>query len=100
MMSSASLICTVMLSRFCLFWIRRTIRAHPRSLDSRRGVCSEPLEHDADHSNANECCDGCCIAFEVAGQATIAADPGERPFDDPAFRQDYESGRVGSLHDL
>src|SRR5208282_3740487 len=40
------------------------------------------------------------IAFEVASQASIAADPGERPFYNPPLGQDLEAGGIGALHDL
>jgi hypothetical protein len=70
------------------------VRAHPRSLDSRRGVCSKSPEHDADHGKANEGSNGCRVAFEVAGQTAIATDPCERPFDNPSFRQDLESSSI------
>ena len=62
--------------------------------------CSKSPEHDADHGEANECSDGRCVAFEVASQATIATDPGERPFNDPPFGQDLKSGSIRSLDDL
>src|SRR5271156_5222570 len=44
--------------------------------------------------------DGHSVTLEVASQAAIATDPGERPFDDPPFGQDLEARNVGSLHDL
>ena len=62
--------------------------------------CSKSPEHDADHGEANECRDGCRVAFEVTSQAAIATDPGKRPFNDPTFRQDLKARRIGSLHDL
>ena len=58
----------------------------------------DSLEHDADHGNANEYCDGCCVAFEVTARRRLRL--GERSFDDPVFGQDFESNRAGSLHDL
>ena len=58
------------------------------------------FEHDADHSEADECCDGSGVALEIAHQATIAADPGESPFDDPALGQDDEAMEIGALDDL
>ncbi|MEH6952784.1 hypothetical protein V4R08_16110 (plasmid) [Nitrobacter sp. NHB1] len=42
-------------------------------------------EHGAHHGEADEGCDDPGIALEIAHQATIAADPGERPFDDPLY---------------
>ena len=66
-----------------------------------RGVCkSKAPEHDADHGEADECGDCCGIALEVAGQAAVATDPGERPFDDPSLGQDLEAVGIGSLHNL
>ena len=76
------------------------LRAHPGSLDSRRGVCSNAPEHDADHGETNEGSHGCGVAFEVAGQASIATDPGERPLHNPPFGQNLKSGNVRSLDDL
>jgi hypothetical protein len=40
-------------------------------------------------------------SLEVLGEAAIAVEPGEGPFDDPAARQEFEAGRVlRSLDDL
>ena len=47
-------------------------------------------EHDADHREPDEGGDGAGISLEIARQAAIAADPRERPFDNPAFGQDDE----------
>jgi len=57
-------------------------------------------EHDADHGESHKGGDRCGVAFEVASQPAVAADPGERPLDNPPFGQDLEAGGVGSLHDL
>jgi hypothetical protein len=57
-------------------------------------------EHDADHGEADEGGDGAGIALEVARQATIAADPGEGSFDDPASGEDDKLVSVGALDDL
>jgi hypothetical protein len=39
--------------------------------------------------------------LEVLGEASIAAEPGQRPFDDPSAGQDLEAlGGIGSLDDL
>jgi hypothetical protein len=51
------------------------LRAHPGSSDSWRGICSKSPEHDADHGEADECGNGRSVAFEVASQATVTADP-------------------------
>lgn len=56
-------------------------------------------EHDADHGESDEGSGTAGVAFEVAGQASIATDPGDRAFDDPAFRQDDEVVSLGALDD-
>jgi len=55
-------------------------------------ACGKPPEHDADNGEADERSDGGGIAFEVARQTAVAADPCERPLDDPAFGQNLKSG--------
>jgi hypothetical protein len=75
-------------------------RADPESLDSRRMVCSKAPEHDADHGETDEASNGGGIALEVARQASVAADPRERPFDDPAFWQNLESVSIRPLDNL
>ena len=57
-------------------------------------------EHDADHGEANECGGGTGVAFEVAGEATIVADPGQSSFDDPSFGQDDKAMQFVALDDL
>jgi len=57
-------------------------------------------EHDADHGESDPGGDGSAIAFEVAGEMTVAADPGEAAFDDPAFGQDDEAVGVAAFDDL
>src|SRR5216684_839051 len=57
-------------------------------------------EHEADHGEAHEGGDGSGIAFEITCQAAIATDPGQGSFDNPAFWQDDEVMRVGTLDDL
>ena len=64
-----------------------------------RCFCSEPPEHDADHCEANECYDGCGVAFKVTSQAAVAADPRKSSFDDPALGENLEAGSIGTLHD-
>src|SRR4051812_32797165 len=94
--------------RSCLYCTHRetadelsgSFRAHPGSLDSRRGICSKSPEHDADHGEADECSNGRCVAFEVANQTTVTTNPRERSFDDPPFRQHLKSSSVRSLDDL
>ncbi len=73
----------------------------PRSWDS--GAMSWPgqaSEHDADHGEADEGGDGAGVALEVAGEAAVAADPGERALDDPALGQDDEAMQLVALDDL
>ena len=60
----------------------------------------QAFEHDADHGEAHECGDGCGVAFEIAGQAAIAADPGEAALDDPSLRQDDETVEIAAPNDL
>jgi len=63
-------------------------------------VCSEAPKHDADHGETDEGSNGGGIALEVARQASVAADPCERPLDDLAFWQNLESGSIRPLDDL
>jgi hypothetical protein len=45
--------------------------------------------------------DGSGVALEVAGKASVAADPSQGSFDHPSFWQDDEApGDIGSLDDL
>jgi len=60
----------------------------------------QAAEHDADHGEADEGCDGSCVALEIAGQATVPADPCECALDDPSLGQDNEAMRIASLDDL
>ena len=78
-----------------------TLSADPRTCDSStRGWRCQTPEHDADHGETDEGDNGSGITLEVAGEAPVAADPGERSLHDPAFRQDHESVRVGALNDF
>ena len=77
------------------------LSADPRTCDSStRGWRCQTPEHDADHGETDEGDNGSGITLEVAGEAPVAADPGERSLHDPAFRQDHESVRVGALNDF
>jgi len=40
------------------------------------------------------------VTLEVASEASVAADPGQGPLDDPALGQDDEAAEVAALHDL
>jgi hypothetical protein len=64
------------------------------------GWLGQAPEHDADHCEADEGCNGPGIALEVAHQAAIAADPCERSLHDPAFRQHNERVQFVALDDL
>jgi len=44
--------------------------------------------------------DGSGVAFEVARQPAVAADPGESSFDDPSFGENNEAMRIAALDDL
>lgn len=59
----------------------------------------QSFERDADHGEADEGCDGCCIALEVACEASVSTDPRQHALDDPALGQDHETMRIGSLDD-
>ena len=63
---------------------------------STRGWRCQTPEHDADHGETDEGDNGSGITLEVAGEAPVAADPG----DGPAFRQGHEAVRVGALNDF
>ena len=59
-----------------------SLRADPESWDSRAGCWpGQASEHDADHCETNEGGGGLRVAFEVAGEAPIAANPGECSLD-------------------
>ena len=86
-------------------WINESgcssLRADPRTCDSStRGWRCQTPEHDADHGETDEGDNGSGITLEVAGEAPVAADPGERSLHDPAFRQGHEAVRVGALNDF
>src|SRR5260370_41595307 len=48
------------------------------------GWRGQASEHDADHSEPDPGGDRSAIAFEVAGEAPVSADPGEGTLDDPS----------------
>ena len=64
------------------------------------GWSGQATKHDADHGEAEEGRDGSGVALEIAGQAAVAADPGEGALDDPALGQDDKAMRVAALDDL
>ena len=81
--------------------IQAVMRADPRTCDSStRGWRCQTPEHDADHGETDEGDNGSGITLEVASEAPVAADPGERSLHDPAFRQGHEAVRVGALNDF
>ena len=57
-------------------------------------------EHDADHGEADEGRGGRRVTLEVAAEASIAADPRQGSFDDPAFGQDDEAMQFVAFDDL
>ena len=57
-------------------------------------------EHDADHGEADEGRGGPRVTLEVAGEASIATDPGQGSFDDPALGKDNEAVQFVALDDL
>jgi hypothetical protein len=57
-------------------------------------------DNDADHGETYEGSDGASVAFEVAGEAAVAANPSEGSLDDPALGQDDELVQFGALDDL
>ena len=78
-----------------------TVRADPESCDSgARDWPGQAPQHDADHGEADKGDDGAGVALEVAGEATIAGDPGEGALDNPALGQDDEAMQRGTLDDL
>lgn len=82
-------------------FLSKNERADPERLDSLTRRCvRQPPQHEADHAEANESSDGCCVAFEVAHEATVSADPGECPLHNPALWQHDEASQVGPFDDL
>ena len=76
--------------------IRRALRNFPRSASPDRAAhhfrcatCGRPS-----NSPTNRC------EWRRQSSRRETRVPSERPFDDPAFGQGFESGRAGSLHDL
>lgn len=64
------------------------------------GWSGQAAKHDADHGEAEEGGDGSGVTLEVAGQAAVAADPGESTLDDPSLGQDDEPMGIAALDDL
>jgi len=60
----------------------------------------QAFEHEADHCEPDEGDDGSCVAFEIAGQTPIAADPREGALNDPSLRQDHEAMKIAAPDDL
>jgi hypothetical protein len=63
-----------------------------------KGVRFQAFEHEADHGGPQEGGDGSCVAFEIARQSSIAADPGEGPLE--SLRQDRETMEIAGPDDL
>src|ERR1700730_13609700 len=51
----------------------------------------QAFEHEPNHCEMDEGCDGCGVAFEVSHQAAVSADPGKAPLS--SARQDMPSPR-------
>jgi hypothetical protein len=60
----------------------------------------QAAQHDADHGEADEGRDSARVSLEVASEATVVADPGERALDDPALGQDDELMQFVALDDF
>ncbi len=70
------------------------VRARPKILGS-----GQTLYHDLDHSEMDERCGGSGQTFEVTGEPSVAADPGQRALDDPPLGQDDEALGLGRAFD-
>jgi hypothetical protein len=57
-------------------------------------------QHDSDHGEAHEGGGSARVSFEVACQAAIAADPCQRPLDDPSLGKYDEFMRLIALDDF
>lgn len=57
-------------------------------------------EHDADHGETDEGNDGAGVSLEVAGEPSVARDPGEGALDDPSLGQNDEGVHLGALDDF
>jgi hypothetical protein len=58
------------------------------------------FEHEPDHCEADEGCDGCGVAFEIAHHPAISTDSRAGAFHDLSLWQDDEPMEVGSLDDF
>jgi len=58
------------------------------------------VQHEADHGEADErsCLAG--MTLVVTGQPTTAADPGQRPLNNPSFREHHKAVPVTAAHNL
>ncbi len=57
-------------------------------------------EHETDHGETDESGDGSSVALEIACQAPMATDPGERTLDDPAFGKNDETMQLIAFDDF
>jgi hypothetical protein len=64
------------------------------------GWPGQAAEHEPDHGEPDEGGDGAGVALEIARQAAVAADPGERALDDPTLGEDDEAMQLAALDDL
>ena len=62
---------------------------------------SKAMKHQVNHGEVDEVFAGLRIELVVFAEPSVAAEPGERPLDDPAMRQDLEAlGLVAPLDDF
>ena len=57
-------------------------------------------EHDADHGETDEGSRFASVALVVTGKPPVSADPGQRPFHDPSFREHDKAVAVAAAHNL
>ena len=57
-------------------------------------------EHDADHGETDEGRGGSRVAFEIASEASVVADPRESSLDDPSLWEHDEAMELIALDDL
>ena len=64
------------------------------------GWLGQASEHETNHGETYEGGDGSSVALEIARQAAVSTDPGERALDDPAFGENDEAMQLVTLDDL
>ena len=58
------------------------------------------MHHQVDHRNADHGLTAFGECFVVFRQSPVSTEPGERPFHNPSFGQDFKGMDRGSFHDL